>query len=80
MHEVEKELAARELGQLALGILEGIYGSDFLDPITESNAVHILQDIQDVLNNGTLTDFQCVEEIVSIFERSGLSTSRHDFG
>lgn len=80
MYDVGKELMAKELGQLALGILEGIHGSDLLDPILGNEAVRILQSIQDVLNDEALDDFQCVEEIVSIFEGSGLSTSRHDFG
>lgn len=80
MYEVEKELVARELGQLALGILEGIYGSHILEPIAENEAVRILQHIQILLNDEGLDDFQCVEEIIATFESSGLSTSRHDFG
>ncbi len=77
---VERELLAMELGRLSLGILEGIHGSDFLDAAADHHAIRILQDIQDILNNEQLSDFCCVEEIVSLLERSGISTTRHDFG
>lgn len=79
MH-VARELMAMELGRLSLGILEGIYGSEFLDMTADHHAIRILQDIQNILNNERLTDFCCVEEIVSLLERSGISTTRHDFG
>lgn len=77
---VSEELAANALGELALKFVRDIYTSDRFIYVTDGMAVRALQDIQDILNNENLTDFQCVEEIVLIFEHYNLSTSRHDFG
>ena len=80
MLEVEKEMAEKELGRLALAVLEGLHGTDFLNPIVGSEAISTLQEIRDVLNNEHLSDFECIEEIVNILWLAGITTSRHDFG
>ena len=46
-----------------------------------TKAVRILQEIQDVLANDSMSDFDVVEEIVCIFEKYHISAEgRHDFG
>lgn len=77
---VDRELWEKELGRIALAALEGIYGISAFDPIVENRAIALLQSIQNILNNEDLNDFNCVEEIVSLLGRSGISTTRHDFG
>lgn len=80
MHEVEREIAEKELGRLALAILEGLHGTDVLDPIVENKAIVALQSIREVLDDESRSDFDCVEEIVNILWHAGVTTSRHDFG
>ena len=80
MYEVEKELAEKELGRLALAILEGLHGTDFLNPIVGNDAVGALQLIRQVLDDERKSDFECVEDIVDILWRAGIHTNRHDFG
>lgn len=51
-----------------------------LDSIADTRATKMIEDIQQVLLNGK-DDFYIVEEIISIFEESGISTGAcHDFG
>ena len=80
MFEIEREIAEKELGRLALVILEGLHGTDVLDPIVENKAIVTLQSIREVLDDESRSDFDCVEEIVNILWRAGISTNRHDFG
>lgn len=75
-----RELWEKELGRVALAAIEGIHGSDFLKAVVQNDAAVLLQAIQDILDNESLSDFNCVEEIVCLFERAGISTARHDFG
>lgn len=47
----------------------------------DTRATQILQEIQNILANEKLSDFEIVEEIVCIFEKNNLSTEGcHDFG
>ena len=47
----------------------------------DTKATRILQEIQYILSNEELSDFQIVEEIVCLFEKNNLSAgSCHDFG
>lgn len=49
--------------------------------IVDTKATQILQEIQNILANPDLSDFEIVEEIVCIFEKNNLSTvGCHDFG
>lgn len=77
---VEQDLFVRELGQVALDALQGVYRSKVVDRLVESDAVRVLQAVQDILDDGDLSDFDCVEKLVCLFEDNGISTSRHDFG
>lgn len=41
----------------------------------------LIEKIKAVLENDNLSDFECVEEIVCLFEDAGLNVDyRHDFG
>ena len=80
MYEIGREMAEKELGRLALVILEGLHGTDTLDPIVENKAIVTLQSIREVLDDESRSDFDCVEEIVQILWCAGISTNRHDFG
>ena len=80
MLEVEREIAEKELGRLALALLEGIHGGDYLHPIVGNEAVFTLQAIKDIVDHEGRSDFDCVEEIVQILWQAGIATSRHDFG
>ena len=39
-----------------------------------------LYKIKSAIENDSLTDFECMEEIVSVFEELGSASIRHDFG
>ena len=77
---VERELWERELGRMALKAIEDIRGGEVLAPAVEGAAAGLLETIRGILDDGELSDFDCVEEIVSALSRAGISTSRHDFG
>lgn len=70
----------RELGCLVLELLEKRNTADLVVPAAEQRALGIIQAIQMVLKDPVRTDFDCVEEIVSILEHAGIPTDRHDFG
>ncbi|MBQ7718805.1 MAG: hypothetical protein IJT38_05840 [Clostridia bacterium] len=51
------------------------------DEIAETTAIKALREIQGVIANDDLSDFDAVEEIVCIFEKYRLDFGfRHDFG
>lgn len=75
-----RELIERELGHRMLELLDEQSRAELLVPAAEQRALGIVRAIQSVLDDGGRTDFDCVEEIVRILERAGVSTSRHDFG
>lgn len=80
MFEVERQIAEKELGRVALMMLEGLHGTDYLHPIIGNEAVCALQAIRNTLDNEHLSDFECIEEIVAILWNMGIATNRHDFG
>ena len=50
------------------------------EPIIESKSVSALSEIQQVIQNDTLSDFEMVEEIVCIFEKYNIDAGGcHDF-
>ena len=50
------------------------------DKIIELKSIQILQKIKTVIENDSLSDFECVERIVRIFESIGSDCgNRHDF-
>ena len=53
---------------------------DILREIFEENCCGSLQEIKGFLENESLSDFECIEKIVGVFENMGSSISyRHDF-
>ena len=49
----------------------------------QSEAIDLLEEVRQILDDDTLDDpecFQKIEAIVAAFRRQGLSTARHDFG
>lgn len=51
------------------------------DKITDTAALRILNDVKSFICNVDLSDFDVVEEIVKLFEASGIYCGgRHDFG
>ena len=79
MTEHEESILALALGRLLLQY-EKTLDKQALAVQARCGAEKCLLDIADILDRKDLTDFQCVEEIVLIFEHYNLSTSRHDFG
>ncbi len=49
-------------------------------PIIRREAADILEQIITILNDDSLDDFYCIEEIVELLSENGIYTPRHDFG
>ncbi len=77
---VSQELVERELGRTMVKLLNNPEIFATVRSAAEHTAVQTLQRIQDILSNSDLSDFQCVEEIVTAMEGFGLTAHRHDFG
>ena len=74
----EKELIANELAYVIRKHMEEI-NPDIIDRIKNRES-EIISQIQKILANRELNDFEVVEEIVVLFEKHNLSGgSRHDF-
>lgn len=73
-------LMEREFGRAALELLGEQAMAELLVPAAEQRALGLVQAIQTVLDGSARSDFECVEEIVNLFEREGIPVSRHDFG
>lgn len=71
-------LMERELGHLALELLEERDIAASIIPAAEKRALGLVQAIQAVLDDPALSDFQCVDEIAGLLRRAGIPTSRHD--
>lgn len=74
-----ENLYAKAIGQEVLRYLKTC-GPTVLAQQAEHTATVILFEIQQILNDDTLNDPECfyrIDEIVNIFHRSGLPTSRH---
>lgn len=77
---VRGEFLAREIADYVKHKVRDMRMDDIAEYI-EGKALDALQEIQDVLNNGRLSDFEAVEAIVCIFEEYGLRGGCiHDFG
>ncbi len=70
----------RELGRLVLELLKERGAADLVVLAAEQRALGVIQSIQAVLEDPDCSDFECVEEIISILEHAGIPASRHDFG
>lgn len=76
---IRRESMEKELGRVALDFLEAL-NYEVIQNRAESKALKALGDIRAILDDPGLDDFQCIEEIVQVFEGLGVSTARHDFG
>ena len=75
VHELLRKEAERLLDQ-KLSELETDAGL-----ISANSAVSALSEIQEVISNGSYSDFVMIDKIVDIFEKYGISTNGcHDFG
>ena len=51
-----------------------------VNEIVDSTAIKALSEIQNVIQNDKISDFDAIEKIVNIFEKYNISAgSRHDF-
>ena len=51
-----------------------------ISEIIETECMRSLQKINDILGNDSFSDFECIEEILRVFEDMGSTSSlRHDF-
>jgi len=77
--ELHKEMLCKELGEIIYETLR-LREIDYTE-IIELKSIQVLQKIKAVIENDSLSDFECVEEIVYIFEEFGSDGgNRHDFG
>lgn len=55
--------------------------TEHLEHVMAQKGFNMLLEIQSILADGTLNDFDCIERLVRLFEREDISCgSRHDFG
>lgn len=78
--EAIQALMEHELGHTLLELLGEHSLTELVVPAAEQRALGIVRNIQAVLDDESRSDFDCIEEIVCILEKAGVSTSRHDFG
>lgn len=77
--ELYEELLCQEAGKM----LFQISGSTQIDykEIVKIKSLQMLQKIKTIIKDDGLNDFECIEEIVCIFEEMGSTGgSRHDLG
>ena len=75
---IKTELLKRHLSDYVSSMIENFEIDE--SEIAESTAIIMLGEIQKVIGDDSLSDFDCVEKIVCIFERYKISTGgRHDF-
>lgn len=78
---VSEELAAKTMGRFIMKTLKIVYErEDPLEIPVKSKAEQALQEIKNAMENQELSDFDCIEKIIHIFDRYGIDTFRHDFG
>ena len=76
--DLKKELLAKELAFILGKYIEEI-NPNIVDMV-KNCATEILGEVQKILSNDELNDFEVVEEIVLLFEKNHLSCGgRHDF-
>lgn len=76
---IKVELLKNKIAELIINRLEEI--NIDADKITDSLATDIIAEIQHVLLNENLNDFEIVDEIVDIFNKNNIQTGKiHDFG
>ena len=75
---IKTELLKRHLSDYLSSMIENFEIDE--SKIAESTAILMIGEIQKVIGDDNLSDFDCVEKIVCIFERYKISAGgRHDF-
>lgn len=77
--DIKSELLSKTLADVFVHRLD-LLG---IDPNTliDTAAVLMLSEIQEVIQNDKISDFEAIEQIVRIFEKHKINTGvRHDFG
>jgi len=75
--ELVNDMLYKEL----INILPAIYKNIDFVKIINLKSLHVLERIKTVIENDSLSDFECIERIVRIFEEIGSNAgNRHDFG
>ena len=77
MTELSRSILAKGLGEYILKYLEETPYRE--EDLVEGESARILGQILDTLNDESLDDFYCLDQIVTIVHGAGLSTTRHDF-
>lgn len=76
---VSESLAAQVIGRTAM---ECINRKALVEEVNTA-ALELLEEIQEILNDGRMDDPECfyrIDAIVSAFHRQNVDVSRHDFG
>ncbi len=77
--DIKLELLSNSICDIVMQRLEGI--SIDADKTANTAAIKALSEIQNVIQNDAISDFDAVEKIVNIFEKYKISAgARHDFG
>ncbi len=75
--EIHEELLCQDIGRYILSHLRVL---PFQAADVESKAISLLRDIQAVIQDMERSDFEMVEDIITLFEEYGLDAGvRHDF-
>ncbi len=76
--DIKLELISEDIAELVCRKIDCL--NIDVNLIAQSKAIEILNNIQQILKNDTLSDFEMIEEIVTIFENHNLSCGNcHDF-
>lgn len=74
-----KNLYAKAVGELILNYWEKIFPADIFQQ-TESDALSLIVEIKNILDDESLSDPECfyrIDAIVTAFHRAGIPTTRH---
>ena len=78
---ISEALYAQIIGREVIRYIRD-YAPDTLAPSVESEAIRLLEEIRQILNDPDLEDATCfmrIDAIVSAYLRSGILVDRHDF-
>ncbi len=76
---IKLELLKEEIADYVISRMEGL--DIDADKIADTTAINALSEIQNVIQNDNISDFEAVEQIVCIFEKYNICAgARHDFG
>ncbi len=77
--DIKLELLSNAISELVMQRLDTI--SIDADKIADTVAITMLSEIQKIIQNDEISDFDAIEKIVVLFEKYGVDAGvRHDFG